>query len=163
MDVGQYLKVANLNYSSHIGKEKIIIGTDTLGYLTARFNAFSIGLQDSKNAMSPWYTLKRKQRKRLIELLQNITDNESNVVYELQNMYNSIMDNIGERNTTNLKECTKLFEYFSSACDDLAGAQDEKSKEKAFEKASELMDKIFRMNFDYNFMNDYRKAYRINK
>lgn len=154
-------KLASLSYSSSVGREKIIIGTNTFGYLTARFNAFSIGLQDSKDAMSPWYTLKRKQKKRLIKLLKNITDEKLNIRYELQNMYNSIMDNIGEKDTKASKKCTQLFEEFLSACDDLVSAKDEKSEDDKYEKASKLMDDILRMNFDYNFMSDYRKAYSI--
>lgn len=159
--IGKDFKALNLSYSSSIGKEKIIIGTNTLGYLTARFNAFSIGLQDSKDAMSPWYTLKRKQEKRLMELFKNITDEKSNVLYELQNMYNSIMDNIGKKDSKTSKKCTQLFSDFISACDGLVEAKDKKSKEKAFVKVSDLMDQIFRMNFDYNFMSDYRKAYKV--
>lgn len=150
-------------YSSAVGKEKIIIGTNTLGYLTARFNAFSIGLQDSKDAMSPWYSLKRKQEKQLMKLFKNITNEKSNVRYELQNMYNSIMDNIGEKDAKISKKCTQLFEDFLSACDDFVMAKDEIAKINVFHEASELLDQIFRMNFDYNFMSDYRKAYQIKK
>ncbi|MBO7536825.1 MAG: hypothetical protein J6T29_00605 [Alphaproteobacteria bacterium] len=163
VNINDYLDMIKLSYSSSVGKEKIIIGTDTLSYLTAKYNAFSIGLQDSKNAMSPWYALKNNQKEHLIKLLENITDEESNVIYELQNMYNSIMDNIGENDAKTSEKCTKLFEDFLSACDDLVMAKDEIAKEKAFEKASALMDQIFHMNFDYNFMSDYRKAYQIKK
>lgn len=162
-DLQKYLQVLDGHYSSFVGKEKIIIGTNTLMYLTSKFNAFSIGLNDGKDAMSPWYTLKNKQKTRLIELLKNITDDESNVVYELQNMYNVIMDNINEKDSKTAKQCTQTFADFLSACNDLANATDNESKEKAFEEASELMDKVFRMNFNYNFMNDYRKAYQLKK
>lgn len=163
ININDYLSMIKLSYSSGIGKEKIVIGTDTLSYLTAKYNAFSIGLQDSKDAMSPWYALKNNHKEHLIKLLENITDEESNVIYELQNMYNSIKDNIGENDAKTSEKCTKLFGDFLSVCNDLVVAKDETAKEKAFEKASALMDQIFRMNFDYNFMNDYRKAYQIKK
>ena len=40
IDVSKYLDAIKLKYSSRIGKEIIEIGSDTLRYLTAKFNAF---------------------------------------------------------------------------------------------------------------------------
>ncbi len=127
IELSKFLKAVDLNYSSSIGKEKIIIGTNTLGYLTSRFNAFSIGLQDSKDAMSPWYTFKTKQESRLIELLKNIANLKSNVRYELQSMYNTIMDNIGEKNEKTLDKCTNLFKDLLAACDELRSENSEET------------------------------------
>ena len=161
MDVNKWLDTIRVKYSSEIGKEVILIGTDTLRYLTSKFNAFSLGQRDSKDTLSPWYSLKDDQKKQLMELFENVTDEKSNVIYELQNMYNVIMDNIGEKDTKTSGKCTRLFENFLDACSDLTTSKDDKAKEQAFEKASELLDEIFRMNFDYNFINDYEKAYQI--
>lgn len=161
VDVNKWLDTIRVKYSSEIGKEVILIGADTLRYLTSKFNAFSLGQRDSKDALSPWYSLKDDQKKQLMELFENVTDEKSNVIFELQNMYNVIMDNIGEKDTKTSGKCTRLFENFLDACSDLTTSKDDKAKEQAFEKASELLDEIFRMNFDYNFINDYEKAYQI--
>ena len=152
--------LAELSYASSVGKEKIIIGTDTFGYLTSRFDAFSLGLKDSKDAISPWYAFKDKHRDHLMALLENIANEESNIIFELQGMYSTIMDNIGEKDKKTSKKCTQLFENFISACEKLANA---KNKENAFKKASELLDQVLQMNFDYSFMVNYNKVYSIKK
>ncbi len=162
-DIGKDFKLASLTYSSSVGKEFLIIGSDTLAYLSCRFNAFSLGLQDSKDAMSPWYTLKKRQKKQLIKLFENVTKDEANVIYEVQNMYNSIMDNIDEQDTKAAKKCTEAFKEFLSACKEVATAENDGAKQAAYDKASKQFDKILKMNFDYNFMSDYKKAYQVAK
>lgn len=184
-------ELADIGYSSSVGRETIIIGTDTFGYLTSRFNAFSLGLKDSKQALSPWYAFKNKHKKRLTELLENIADDESNIIYELQGMYNTIMDDL-ENDDTESSKCSKLFEDFISACNKLSEVDDEESEDKdedseneeskddeentvdkrsedetpkgkAFKKASKLLDQVLQMNFEHNFLVNYNSVYKIKK
>ncbi len=105
-NLGKEFDLAELSYASSVGKEIIIIGTNTFGYLTSRYDAFSLGLKDSKDAMSPWYGFKDKHRNRLMALLENIANEKSNIIFEQQGMYNTIMDNIGEENKKISKKCT---------------------------------------------------------
>ena len=158
--LGKDFDLADLSYASSVGKETIIIGTDTFGYLTSRYDAFSLGLKDSKDALSPWYAFKDKHKDRLMALLENIANEQSNIIFELQGMYNTIMDNIGEDDKKTSKKCTKLFKNFISACEELANA---KNKKEAFEEASKLLDQVLQMNFDYSFMINYNSVYSIKK
>lgn len=154
--------IAKLSYSSSIGKEKMIIGSDTFGYLTSRYDAFSLGLKDSKNALSPWKAFKTQHQRELIQLLKNIAYGQSNIIFELQGMYNTIMDNIGNDRSKLAGECYQLFGNFIQACQNLANTKPNE-EQKAFEYASSLLDQVLKINFDYNFMVNYNNVYSIKK
>lgn len=162
LETNYNVNVASLSYSSSIGKEKMIIGVDTFGYLTSRYDAFSLGLKDSKNALSPWYAFKNQHRKELIMLLKNIAYGQSNIIFELQGMYNTIMDNIGNDKSKLAGEYYQIFGNFIQACQNLANIK-QNQEQQAFEYASSLLDQVLKLNFDYSFMVNYNDVYSIKR
>ncbi|MCR4623867.1 MAG: hypothetical protein K5780_04420 [Alphaproteobacteria bacterium] len=146
------------SYSSEIGKEKIIIGSDTFGYLTSRYDAFSLGLADSKNALSPWYAFKNAHSNELMQLFNNIGYEKSNIIFELQGMYNSIMDNI-KGDKKKVDKCNNVFINFIAVCKELANEKN--ASQETVKSASALLDEVLKMNFDYNFKVNYDNAYSI--
>lgn len=157
-DIVNPTKEMAFSYSSEIGKEKIIIGSDTFGYLTSRYDAFSLGLADSKNALSPWYAFKNAHRNELMRLFSNIGYGQSNIIFELQGMYNSIMDNI-ESNDQKVAECDSVFGNFIAVCRELANEKN--ASQETVKSAFALLDEVLKMNFKYNFKVNYDNVYSI--
>ena len=150
----------NLEANSSIGIRDRIIGDNTLTYIAARYNAFYLGLKASgKQENTPWNLFKEKQNSRLEKLFLNLNNKESNVYYELQIMYNTIISNLSLEE--DILECQETFKCFLTNCKTMKKFKDINYTEydTAKTNAFSYFDKIMELNHNHNFMISYNQSY----
>lgn len=150
----------NLEANSSIGIRDRIIGDNTLTYIAARYNAFYLGLKASgKQENTPWNLFKEKQNSRLEKLFLNLNNKESNVYYELQVMYNTIISNLSLEE--DILECQETFKCFLTNCKIMKKFKDINHTEydTAKTNAFSYFDKIMELNHNHNFMISYNQSY----
>lgn len=161
------VKAVNAEVNAAIGKRKRIIGSDTLSYITSKYDAWALGLKDKKGASSkvntPWEALKKEQAGQLKKLFINIADKNSGARYELQCMYNDTLDNLEEMEapsevTQKSKECEESFKKLLEKSKEL---QTGGSTSELYANALSAFDEVLKLNHKYNFLKEYEESYRI--
>lgn len=146
---------ANKSFSK---KEKFA-QDNTMTYIRSKYNTYAIGLKDKSPATnelnSPLVAFENEQAGPLGKLFLNITDLNSNVRYELQCMYNEIMDNIsGSKDEEN---CSDVFAEFIKSCEDLKKSKNEKNFKKTLNAFNEVLKENYRWNFLPHLNNSFKK------
>lgn len=102
-----------LSFGRSLGKRERIIGSNALFYPTARYNVAKLG-----NSKTQWKNFTTEQAQQLWLLFSNISDVDSDARYELQTMYNKILN----RTTSNSEKSSyeKIFKNFLKACETFA-------------------------------------------
>ncbi len=156
---------ATPNISHSIGKASSIIGSDTLSFITSRYNVFQTGMKDKENSSNYlWNNFKNSQSEQFKNLFINISDINKNVRYELQCIWNQAIKNIKSDNSLidseksqMISNCEKSFSEFLNDCDNLS----KKDSEENFKKASNSFDKVMELNYNHNFMNEIKRIHKI--
>jgi hypothetical protein len=105
-----------LNASS--GKLAKRTGSDTFHDLFSKVNALSLGKADSKSVESTAInSLLSGQSGQLLKIFKGIGSSNSNASFELQELYNELMNSISSE--SDKRKCTKLFGDFMTACNKL--------------------------------------------
>lgn len=163
------LSVGVSNHSSNlshlIGKTSSIIGSDTLAFITSRYNVFQTGLLESgEDENYLWDSFKENQMKQFKDLFLNISNKNKNVRYELQSIWNQLVNTTKTDKTLTpkqkneiIKESEISFKEFLENCDKL---KDENSEEN-LKKASESFDKVMHANYKFNFVPEVKRIYSI--
>lgn len=99
-----------LSFGRSLGRRERIIGSNALFYPTARYNVAMLG-----NSKTQWENFTSEQAQQLWLLFANICNADSDARYELQVMYNKILDNA--KNSSQKDAYSKEFEEFLKACD----------------------------------------------
>lgn len=156
LPVGRLL--ATLDLSKSISKKEKIIGNNTLTFITARYNSWALGLNDkspaTKHVNTPWIDFSAEQAEPLKTLFLNVDDEDSNVRYELQNIYGAATDNA--KNKTEVAHCEKCFSNFLRSCSAL-----KKSVSTAnYRKAVVMFDEVLKCNHKYVFLPEFNTAFQ---
>lgn len=147
-----------LDLSKSISKKERIIGNNTLTYITARYNSWALGLKDkspaTKHINTPWIDFSAEQAEPLKTLFLNVDDEDSNVRYELQNMYGAVTGNAKDK--SEVAHCEKCFSNFLQSCIELKKSVSVTNHQKAVVAFGELL----KYNHEYNFLHDYNAAFK---
>lgn len=156
---------ASAGASHSIGKTSSIIGSDTLAFITSRYNVFQNGMKDKDTTENYlWNNFKASQSKQFETLFINSCDITKNIRYELQCIWNQAVKNINSEKSMKeseklsaLSECENAFANYLENCNEFLNS---KSSEN-FTKVSDSFDKVMKANYDYNFMPEIKRIYKI--
>jgi hypothetical protein len=124
----------SLKASISSGKLAKRTGPSTFHDIISKFNALSLGKADSQSEESTAInSLLSGQSGQLLKSFTKVSQKNSNVLFELQDLYNGIMKKL-KNDSSGAQKCTKLFENFIAECKKLAAAQ--KKKDSAEDDAS---------------------------
>ncbi len=159
---GDYVSLS-ANELSSSGTSKI--GTDTLTFVTNKYNAFAAGInKKSASENYLWNKFKLGQADGLKELFKNINSITKNSRYELQDIWNSAMKNICVDSKISLekkekleKKSEKIFQEFLDACNDLTT----KDTPENFEKALLAFDEVLKTNYKLNYLAEIERIHRL--
>ncbi|MDO4199913.1 MAG: hypothetical protein Q4D57_04095 [Clostridia bacterium] len=153
VDISLLKNTNGYGVSVNAGKSSSRIGSDSLIYLTNKFNTSKLG-QSLTEKNSLWDKFKESQREPLGSLITNIANEKSNARYELQGIYSAIVKNIKtasnttkEEKRTLLGDSEKLFREFLDSCEEFKKSDTEESKAKNYEQAISGLDTILALNY----------------
>lgn len=160
----------SFSFSDRVGKASSKIGNNTFSFITNKYNVFESGLKDRLNSDSKvsnlWLNFKTNQEDQLKELFKNVTSDSKNAKYELQCIFNDIMQNLKDSQKLSKTEKNQLiletigkFSKFISACGTFA----ETHSANDYSACSQLLDDILKLNYCYSYMPEYNRAFSINK
>lgn len=93
------------------------IGTNSYYDFISRYNALRLGFEDSGTQVNTAYeVLKNDQYKKLLLVFRNSAKKDSDALFELQKIYNKILENIPDKDISIIKECTEIFDKFLNSC-----------------------------------------------
>lgn len=147
-----------LDLSKSVSKKERVVGNNTLTYITARYNSWALGLNDkspaTKHINTPWIDFSAEQAEPLKTLFLNVDDEDSNVRYELQNMYGAVTGNA--KGKSEVAHCEKCFSNFLQSCRAL-----KKSVSTAnYRKAVVTFDEVLKCNHKYVFLPEFNTAFQ---
>lgn len=156
---------ATPSISHSIGKATSIIGSDTLSFITSRYNVFQAGMKDKEDSSNYlWNNFKDAQLEQFKKLFINTSDINKNVRYELQCIWNQAIKNIKSDSALTESEksqlisnCEKSFSELLKDCDNLS----KEDSEENFKKASKSFDEVMELNYTHNFMNEIKRIHKI--
>ncbi len=151
--VSSAIDEVNIKASAAITRATSVIGSDSLEFSANKFNVFAQTMNDSKHKkdISPlWLSFKSGQESQFKKIFKNMAQSGSNVRYELQGLYNEILQESGNSNAVK-RAVDSAFKDFLETCGNFAND----SSDENFEKASTAFDKVLKMNFEHNFMAGY--------
>ena len=150
VDVSSELDEVNIKASAAVTRATSVIGSDSIEFSTNKFNVFAQTMNDSnhkKDVSTLWTSFKSCQEAQFKKIFKNMAQSDSNVRYELQGLYNEILQESGHSNAVT-KVVDSAFTDFLEACGNFAND----SSEANFKKASSAFDKVLKMNFEHNYM-----------
>ncbi len=151
--VASAIDEVNIKASAAITRATSVIGSDSLEFSANKFNVFAQTMNDSKHKkdISPlWISFKSGQEGQFRKIFKNMAKIDSNARYELQGLYNEILQESGHSNAVT-KAVDSAFKDFLETCGNFAGD----SSDENFEKASTAFDKVLKLNFEHNYMAGY--------
>ncbi|GHT93500.1 hypothetical protein FACS1894122_08810 [Alphaproteobacteria bacterium] len=129
LNAGLKVPLAGLAGAFSIGDVVKAIGSNSIHYMVSKYNVLSLGTCDSGCEESTAIEgLFAEQSALLFKLFRNIAEENSKAAFELQTLYNEVLDNLetqGDKKT----EWTNLMKEFLEACKEL-------SKEKVDEEST---------------------------
>ncbi len=145
----------DIKASNKFGKASSKIGTDSLMFITKKFNALELSENLAASA-NLWNKFKQGQKNSLEKLFINMTNDDSNAKYELQNIYSLIIKNIkskheiGSTAQSSLITATEhIFRNFLVACEKLKDSESSDASDQSYETASNLLDSILKLNYEF--------------
>lgn len=175
---------ASVKTNATLGKAGKRTGSDTFHDMSSKFNALSLGREDSAFGESTaTASLLKGQSGQLLKLFRNIATMKTNAIFELQDIYNKLINQ--SKTKSERKEYETLFADFIGACKNLDRAiadasdddtesgeteatelikEDNDSNEKAldmeqFNKAFDLYRTILEKQFEHIFKPHYDNAF----
>ncbi len=153
-----------INASNKTGKASSIIGDNTFTFITGRYNVGALGMSNSDRMSNYlWNNFKKSQSEQFKKLFINI-GNKENACYELQEIWNEILNNIRnnkkytlQKQNSKIDAISKCFEEFLISCNDLV----KEDSFENFEKTSTLLDKVMDYNYKYNYMVELKRVHGI--
>ncbi|MDR0631633.1 MAG: hypothetical protein LBF54_00025 [Holosporaceae bacterium] len=145
--------IAVAGVTAKLGNRIKIMTPDTMTYITATFNKFKFGNETSKQKNAFWNDFVENNRGKILELFRNVTVPTSNVRYDLQNMYNGIMNGIGANQTDVRNRCRDVFAEFLSKCSTLDAGT-------SAAEALNLLDEILELNYIHVYLEKNRSSYK---
>ena len=160
----------SFSFSDRVGKASSKIGNNTFSFITNKYNVFETGLKDRLNSDSKvsnlWLKFKTNQEDQLKELFKNVTSDSKNAKYELQCIFNDIIQNLKDSQKLSKTEKNQLiletidkFSKFISACGTFAKTHSVND----YSECSQLLDDILKLNYCYSYMPEYNRVFSINK
>lgn len=148
------LEEVDVSASATVSQSSTVIGTDSLSFPISRFNAFAASLKDSaqkKEVSELWTGFKNGQQTQFKEIFKNIAQSDSNVRYELQCMYNKILNGVNSNSKLNLIKSSALkrnidtiFGSLLTSCYTFSSDASEGN----FSKASQTLDRVLKLNLE---------------
>lgn len=142
--------------TSQRGKNNSYLGDDTLSFIINRYNVFAMGQEDRKGKENEksdlWIDMRENNKNTFKNIVKNVSKEDSNVRYELQNMYNSLMKRT--KNNGVKTNCERKYKEFLDACDNLSAGD-----ENQYESAFILLDDILNLNYKYVFLPQYNREF----
>ncbi|MDR1906786.1 MAG: tektin family protein [Puniceicoccales bacterium] len=133
---------------TQIGQKTQQLGTDTMSYITSMFDKASRGNTETTQI---WKSFRDNHKEELSEMLKNLAKDNSNILYELQGLYNANLKNIGADRKLGA-ECTELFEELLSNC--------QKFSEERIDLQTALtsLEKVLNFNYEHNSLVHFNQA-----
>ncbi|MDR0351120.1 MAG: hypothetical protein LBH49_00495 [Puniceicoccales bacterium] len=156
------------------------LSSKTLGYVASRFNAWQIGIADKDSMSTLWNSLKSKNEKVFKKIINNIgcnyTENEvikekvikeekkSNLLYELQCIYNDILENENINDSVK-NEINEVFGELLESCKNFSKNKDQSDEtlNTILAKALDNLDHVLMLNYKYNFKAHFDKSFSLHK
>lgn len=145
----------SIKASQKIGKASSKVGADSFIFISDKFNAYELG-RDIANSTTLWSKFKQGQQETLKELFINITKNDSNAKYELQNIYSAIIKNIKSRaeisdaqRSSLITTTENIFRKFITSCEEFKRTANNDSAYKSYETANNLLDSILKLSYEF--------------
>lgn len=165
------VKDVGIDASGRLGKASSKLGDNTLIFIVNKFNACQLA-DNEKESRRLWNNFKSGQKDSLKNLLVNMTSEDKNARYELQQMYSMIMNNIEDKKSPlsaqkNILKTTveNIFTNLLASCEDLANNPDvdPEIQDKKYDKALNLLDAVLKMNFEYAWLPALKASMTVQK
>jgi hypothetical protein len=124
------------------------LGMDTMRHITSIFD------RGQRGDSTVWETLKEDHGKELSKMLENLTNANSNISYELQGLYNDILKNVGA-DTELGEQCTEVFGKLLEDCKKLSEGEID------LETALASLDEVLTLNYEHNSRVHFEQAFSI--
>ena len=138
-------------------KHVIILGDNTLSYIKDRYNVYGQSRQGDIKENPLWQNFKNAHIKEIKKMFKNMSRMESNIIYELQDMYNKIIELNPNNHELKNKLSNSVFNFIIK-CKSFK----ENHGEKDFISALELLEEILGIQFKYSFVKEQNMLFSIN-
>ena len=145
-------KYGKANFSNNLGKSSSKIGSDTLSFIINKYNGLASGFSDSSSETNPmWEKFTTSQKEQLKILFENINKPDSNARYELQELFNNILENESKTKTEHIfAEFLENCSYYSI-----------ENTEKNYEKALDSLNKLLNLNYNVNYLAELNRLHTV--
>ena len=137
-------------------KYMIIMGDNTLSYIKDRYNVYRQSREGEVKENSLWQNFKNLHFKEIKKMIKNISLIKSNIMYELQDMYNKIIEH-NPKDHKLKNELYYLIANFIMKCKNFK----ESHEEKDFMSAIDFLEDILDIQFKYDFIKNQNIMFSI--